>query len=166
MGLIEDELDEVRKLCENVIKGSRLVSCVKTMVRVEIRESDFRKIIICIQFPVDYPKQSLLIELKSKTLSQKLLDGLTTICENEANKYLHKPQVMRVLHLIKNFMVENPLSCCYDEINSMKQMLNLKCDECKLRQKQSTIQLKVVNDSYFLNAKIFVPANYPTDFVK
>lgn len=37
MGLVEDELQEVRKLCEHLIAGSRLVSCVKTMVRVEIK---------------------------------------------------------------------------------------------------------------------------------
>jgi len=40
MGLIDDELQEVSKLCQHVITGSKLVSCVQTMVRVEIRLVD------------------------------------------------------------------------------------------------------------------------------
>lgn len=36
MGFIDDELQEVSKICENVVRGSRLVSCVPSMVRVEI----------------------------------------------------------------------------------------------------------------------------------
>jgi hypothetical protein len=42
MGLIDDELQEVNKLCQHVITGSKLVSCVQTMVRVEIRLVDER----------------------------------------------------------------------------------------------------------------------------
>lgn len=166
MGFIEDELDEVRKLCEHVIEGSKLVSCVQTMVRVEIKESDFKKIIICIQFAENYPHNPLLIELKSKTLSQKLLDGLTSICEKEATKYVGKPQVMKILHLVKNFLVENPLSCCYNEINAIKELLDTNHDECKLKQKQSAIILKVTNANYFLNTKIYVPDDYPLNYVK
>jgi hypothetical protein len=40
MGFIDDELQEVSKLCQHVITGSKLVSCVQTMVRVEIRLVD------------------------------------------------------------------------------------------------------------------------------
>lgn len=166
MGLIEDELAEIKKLCEHVIKGSRLVSCVRTMVRVEIKESEFRKIIICMQFPDKYPSNPLLIELKSKTLSERLLYGLTNICEKEATKYLGKPQVMIILQFIKNFLVENPLSCCYDEINKVKTKLNLNQDELKLKQKQSAITLKMVSGNYYLNTKIFVPSDYPLSCVK
>jgi len=36
MGFIDDELQEVSQLCHNVVDGSRLVSCVRSMVRVEI----------------------------------------------------------------------------------------------------------------------------------
>lgn len=40
MGFIDDELQEVSKLCQHVITGSKLVSCVQNMVRVEIRLVD------------------------------------------------------------------------------------------------------------------------------
>lgn len=37
MGLIDDELQEVQKLSEHLIADSKLISCVQSMVRVEIR---------------------------------------------------------------------------------------------------------------------------------
>lgn len=79
MGFIEDELSEVRKLCEGVVNGSKLVSCVQTMVRVEIKRTIYKCLVVCIQFPSDYPAAPLLIELKSKYLSEKLLFGKSVI---------------------------------------------------------------------------------------
>ena len=37
MTIIEDELSELKKCCENVIPDSKLVACVPAMIRVEIR---------------------------------------------------------------------------------------------------------------------------------
>lgn len=48
---------------------------------------------MCIQFREDYPASPLFIELKSKTLSTKLLDGLTEVCEKECKRLLNKAQV-------------------------------------------------------------------------
>lgn len=165
MGLIEDELQEVRKLCERVVDGSKLVSCVQTMVRVEIRRNNYKNLVVCLQFPSDYPNSCLLIELKSKSLSVKLLDGLTLICESEAKKILGKPQVLPILKFIRNFIDENPLSCCYDEISSIKKDLLTSVDELKLKQKTSTITLKINQNSYFLKAKLSVPDEYPSQAV-
>lgn len=164
MGFIDDELQEISKLCQNVVDGSRLVSCVQTMVRVEITKTKFKKIIACIQFPKDYPQAPLLIELKSKTLSTKLLDGLTDVCEKECKRLLGKAQVLPILKFIRNFIEENPLICCYDEISTLKKFLEEE-DELKLRQKNSTISLKVQRELYYFKAKIEVPDNYPTTCV-
>ena len=38
--------------------------------------SEYKKFTICLTFPVDYPKHNILIEIKSKTIAAKLLDGL------------------------------------------------------------------------------------------
>ncbi|XP_071453010.1 uncharacterized protein [Hetaerina americana] len=166
MGLIAEELDEVKKLCEHVVQGSKLVSCVPTMVRVEIRRTSYKHLVVCIQFPADYPKSCIIIELKSKILSPKLLDGLTSICESEAKKLLGKPQVLPILKFVRNFIDENPLSCCYDEIASIRKKLITEADEFKLKQKNSTISIKVCQESYFLKAKILVPDEYPEQTVR
>ncbi|XP_046394581.1 uncharacterized protein LOC124162189 [Ischnura elegans] len=165
MGLIAEELDEVKKLCEHVIPGTKLVSCVPTMVRVEIRRTTFKHFVVCIQFPADYPKSCIIVELKSKVLSAKLLDGLTSICEGEAKKILGKPQILPILKFLRNFIDENPLSCCYDEISSIRKNLLTEADELKLKQKISTVSLKVCEDSYFFKAKLLVPDEYPLQAV-
>ncbi|XP_031845759.1 uncharacterized protein LOC116432682 [Nomia melanderi] len=165
MGFIDDELQEVSKLCQNVVDGSRLVSCVRIMVRVEIAKTKFKTIVACIQFPKDYPQNPLLIELKSKTLSTKLLDGLTEVCEKECKKLLGKAQVLPTLKLVRNFIDENPLICCYDEISTLKNILE-NDDELKLRQKHSCICLKVQQGLYYFKAKIEIPDNYPIACVK
>lgn len=166
MGFVENELEEVKKLAERKIPGCKLVSCVKTMVRAEIKITPHKKIIVCIQFPEIYPQGILLIELKSKTLSDKLLQGLTNVCETEAKKLLGKPQIMTILVFVKNFLIENPLSCCYNEISNIKQLLAEGIDELKLKQKSSGIILNLAHKKYFWNVKIFVPDNYPESSIE
>lgn len=160
MGLIEDELSEVKRLCENVVAGSRLVSCVRSMVRTEIRRTEHKALVVCIQFPEEYPNTPLLLELKSKTLSERLLQRLTAICEAELKKGLGKVQVLKLLKFLRAFIDENPLSCCFDEINVLKLALS-KTDELKLKQKSSSIILKLTQGKYRLNAKVLLPDNYP-----
>ncbi|EFN61513.1 hypothetical protein EAG_11749 [Camponotus floridanus] len=164
MGFIDDELREVSQLCHNVVDGSRLVSCVRSMVRVEITKTSFKQLVVCIQFREDYPASPLFIELKSKTLSTKLLDGLTEVCEKECKRLLNKAQVLLILKFIRNFIEENPLICCYDEISTLKKLLGDK-DELKLKQKNSYIYLTLYQGLYHFKTKLEIPNNYPIDCV-
>ncbi|XP_045479314.1 uncharacterized protein LOC123684226 [Harmonia axyridis] len=161
MGSLENELAEVKCLCENVVQGSKLVSCVSSMVRVEIKRTQFKKIIVCLYFPREYPNSPILVELKSKTLSAHLLEKLTRSCEKEAEKYLHQPQILIVLKFLRKYIDETPLACCYDEINELKLKLDQNQDEMKLRQKTSSIIFKVKRDRYFLECRIEIPDDYP-----
>lgn len=88
MGLIEDELNELRRCCENRVPYTKVVTAVPAMVRVEIEKTPFKKIICCLMFPPTYPHSYILVELKSKTLADKLLAGLTKVCEDEAKKHI------------------------------------------------------------------------------
>ncbi|CAG9762764.1 unnamed protein product [Ceutorhynchus assimilis] len=165
MGFVEDELYEVKKLCEHVVPGSKLVSCVPTMVRAEIKRTAFKTLVFCAQFPEEYPKAPLLIELKSKTLSEKLLLSLTNVCEQEVKNLLGKAQVLHVIKFLRKFIDENSLVCCYDEINRVRKALGPQ-DELKLKQKSSAIALKVYNGEYYLTGKIFVPDDYPLSVIE
>ena len=53
---------------------------------------------MAVQFPQDYPGVPLIAELKSKTLSGKVLDSLTKLCDEELKKWKGKQQVMS-LHM-------------------------------------------------------------------
>ena len=46
-----------------------------------------------LQFSQGYPQSAILVELKSKTLSEKLLNKLVDICDQEMKKYIGKQQV-------------------------------------------------------------------------
>ena len=54
------------------------------------RKSNYKKIAVCMTFPSNYPSSNILVELKSKTLSEKLLYGLQGLAEKEAKQYVGK----------------------------------------------------------------------------
>lgn len=114
---------------------------------------------------------------------------LTEICENRCKNLSGKAQVKRInlfiflftkkwvnnlfiffqilpaLKFLQNFIDENPLICCYDEINCLRKLLQ-DCDSLKLKQKLSTIILEIHREAYFFKTKIYVPDDYPTTAAK
>lgn len=61
-------------------------------IRVDLMYTDFKKLAICFRFPEKYPDSNILVELKSKTLSSKLLQCLTNMCDMKAKEHLGKHQ--------------------------------------------------------------------------
>ncbi len=49
--------------------------------------------VVCFMFPDNYPNDPIIMELKSKVLSDRLLDGLSRVCEEEAKKLTGQRQV-------------------------------------------------------------------------
>jgi len=78
-----------------------------------IRKTSFKQLIVCIQFRPDYPASPLSVELKSKTLSTKLLDGLADVCEKECKGLLNKAQVVyhSIILVVCNIYFEVVISC-------------------------------------------------------
>ena len=129
------------------------------------RKSDFKKVAVCLTYPVEYPKNHILVEVKSKTLARKLLDGLEQVAENEAKtKHKNKPQVIPVLKFIAQFIDDNPLACCFEEVSKVKSLLN-EGSTLKLSQKTSSMSLNIIKDKYFFKCKIHVPNDYPLESV-
>ena len=128
------------------------------------RKSDFKTVTICLTYPVDYPKNHILVELKSKTLSRKLLDGLEKVAENEAKKHKNSPHVIPTLKMISAFVNDNPLACCYEEVSKVKELLG-EDGTLKLSQKTSSMTLQVSKQKYYFKCKIIVPNNYPKERV-
>ena len=54
------------------------------------RKTNYKKIAICLTYPTNYPSTHILVELKSKTLSEKLLYGLQGLAEKEAKQFVGK----------------------------------------------------------------------------
>jgi len=70
-----------------------------------------------------------------------------------------------VLKLIRNFIDENPLSCCYNEIAAIKKDL-CEADELKLKQKTSSLSLKISQGKYYFKTRILVPDSYPEHSIR
>jgi len=164
MGVIEDELNEIKKCCEAQNPGTTVVAAVPAMVRIEIEKTKFKKVVCCLMYPPEYPHTPILMELKSKTLAPKLLDGLTLVTEKECKTILGKPQALFVVKFISKFIEDNPLCCCSEEIAKVKSLLGPD-DTMKLSQKSSTVTITVTKEGYSLSCKVTIPHNYPTDRV-
>ena len=61
------------------------------------RKTNFKKLAICLTFPSNYPSTHILVELKSKTLSEKLLYGLQGLAEKDAKQYIGKVNQIHVI---------------------------------------------------------------------
>ena len=62
---------------------------------------------ICLAYPDDYPSTHIFVELKSKTLSEKLLEGLVRVAEDEARKYIGKPHALFVIKFIRQVFTQS-----------------------------------------------------------
>ena len=160
MGLIEDELSEIRRCCESQIPMSRVVTAIPAMLRVELEVTPYRKIIVCLMFPEDYPHQPILVELKSKHLAPKLLEGLTNMIDKEVKAVVPKPQALWVLRRCAKFLEDTPLCVCSGEISKLRAQLGEQ-DSLRLSQKSATVTVTVGCQGYFITARCTVPPDYP-----
>lgn len=114
------------------------------------------------RFPKDYPSHSLLIELKSKSLSDKILENITKTCEDHCNKnLLDKPQILPLLKFLSKTLNENPLCICYDEVFALKQFTIGTDTEVKVKQKKSSVGLNARAENYFFKLDAYIPPDYP-----
>ncbi|XP_029658259.1 uncharacterized protein LOC115232497 [Octopus sinensis] len=167
---IQNELQIVEKEWSRM-EGSQLHTCLEALVAITIKKTSFKCLLMRMQFPVNYPQEAVIIELSSKTLSDKLLDGLQKVCDEESKKYLNQPQVGNMINFVSRFLDENNLCVCSSEISEIKRNMLEECDEIKLRQKASQIIIKAHQENYFLHFKVSVPIDYPktqvgVDFVE
>lgn len=116
-------------------------SCIISTTHIH-RHTEFKQLTICSQFPKDYPNGILLLEIRSKTVSDKLIEGLVRVCEQELEKHRGEKQLMTLVKFINNFIVSNPFLVCSNELSFIKKDLTREGDEIKIKQKSGTIHYK------------------------
>ena len=67
------------------------------------------------------------------------------------------------MQFVKNFIVDNPLCVCSEEISNIKKRVLQENDEIRLKQKTSQVVIKLKQDAYYLNARLTVPNDYPLE---
>ncbi|XP_077870114.1 uncharacterized protein LOC100372397 [Saccoglossus kowalevskii] len=158
---IQTELHELRKEYQKELPGSELIACHPVSVRVKMTKTEYRQFDVCLQFPEGYPNTSIVVELKSKTIPEKLRDGLTKVCDTETKKLCGKPQLLPVLRLLKQFLDDNPFAICSEELSFIKKELITEKDQIKVKQKSGSISMTIYQDNYYFSFKMIVPEEYP-----
>ncbi|KXJ82907.1 hypothetical protein RP20_CCG010758 [Aedes albopictus] len=162
MGLIEDEVNEVSRLCGNVLPQSKLITCMSSLqIRIDIHQTESRQLTVCLRFPTDYPNNKLLLEFKSKTMSLAFLERFPRICDEKTAEFVGKPQVMKVLKFVDAYLRDNPLCIVAEEIFDIKKLLDGTGGELKPRQKTSSVGLTARGGGFYFTAKFHVPELYP-----
>ncbi|XP_078312740.1 uncharacterized protein LOC144619196 [Crassostrea virginica] len=158
--ILMSELEQVKQKLPN-IEGVTLEGCLPEIVRLHIYVDEMRQMTCVMQFLETYPTEPVVVELKSKTLTEKLLDGVVKLCDAEARKYIGQKQVILLVNFLKQFLIDNPLCIVNDEVGKVKKELLSDEDKCKLMQSASQVLLKVREEEYYMSFKISVPAQYP-----
>ncbi|KAJ7392312.1 hypothetical protein OS493_011969, partial [Desmophyllum pertusum] len=159
---IENELEIVKKTLSEKLEGSEIISCHPVAVNIRITRTKFKSVVVLLQFSEKYPTSTIIVELKSKTLPPRLLAKMTELCDQEAKKFLGKPQVIPMLIFVRRFLDENPLIACSDELHYVKTKLLVDTDQLKVKQKAGVLNIRANQDKYYLDMKITVPDDYHT----
>ncbi|KAK3748436.1 hypothetical protein QZH41_017308 [Actinostola sp. cb2023] len=161
--LIEKELKEVKtKILEN-IEGVEIVSCHILNVQVRLKRTRHKQLTVKMQFPVKYPNDLILIELKSSVLPPKLLSKLMDTCDQEMKQHIGKQQVYLLVLFVRKFLDENPLIVCSEELSYIKSKLITDQDQFKIKQKTGVINMSINENSYSMDIRLTVPDNYPDE---
>lgn len=175
MDLINSELVEIREKCDRQIKNSKLITCNATLVRVDLLpDRPNRSMTVCLRFPAqNYPQSSsILVELKSRHYSDKLLAELTRLIDVYARDNLGEPQALRVLAFAQQYLLDNPLCVCLDEIKQLRTDLKSSevtqdaASQLKLRQRTSCVELIARGGRYVYRVTAAVPDTYPDQSVE
>lgn len=109
--------------------------------------------------PENYPTEALLIELKSQTLHQKVLENFEKTFEAYAKQNLiGKPQIIQLVKYAAKTLEENPLCVCYEEVIRLRQSQSA---EIRLKQKKASLKFRANGGKYSFGLTIQVPEDYP-----
>lgn len=93
---VEGELSNVRQKVASM-RGVELQTCVSSQVRLRLTQTRARTCDILLQFPENYPHELILMEIKSKTLPQKLTDLIVKLFDAERARFVGDDQACAVL---------------------------------------------------------------------
>lgn len=166
MSSLEQELARIGKDLEGSVEGLELLSASEHSVQVKIRKTEHKQLRLLIMFPEDYPKKALMVEVKSKSLPERVMTVIENIAEKEAKKLLGQFQVSHICCVVRQFLDENMFIVCAAELDSIKTQLLGEGDEIKIRQKAGSFLVNVHQNDYFMHVKMSVSDDYPRESVR
>ena len=159
------EVAFVKNHLEKELEGVSLISCYESLIQIRFKRTDYRQLVLSIQFPKEYPDGVLLLEAKSKTIADDLLAGIVKVTEEHLAKFRGQPQVVAAARFVRDFIWENRFAVCSDELSFIKKELVCGDDVLKIKQKLGVINIKAVKNKYNLDCKLTIPDDYPAKAV-
>ncbi|XP_017004154.2 uncharacterized protein [Drosophila takahashii] len=171
MSFIDQEVTELRAKCEKQVPHTKIVICSSSLIRVDIYpERPNRSMTVCLRFPENYPQSTpILVELKSRVYSDMLLTELTRLIDDYARDFLGKPQALLVLAFAQQYLTDNPLCVCLDEIKQLRADIKTGTgteSQLKLKQKNRSVELVAKGGRYTYRVTAVVPDSYPMQSVE
>ncbi|XP_016955036.1 uncharacterized protein LOC108027923 [Drosophila biarmipes] len=170
MSFIDQEVTEFRAKCEKQVPHTKIIICSSSLIRVDIfPERPNRLMTVCLRFPENYPQSTqILVELKSRVYSDMLLTELTRLIDDYARDFLGKPQALLVLAFAQQYLTDNPLCVCLDEIKQLRADIKTGGTESqlKLKQKHRSVELVAKGGRYTYRVTAVVPDSYPMQSVE
>lgn len=165
--VIREELQEIKDKLKTLIEGTSIITCNTELVQIGIKLTQYKQLKACIQFPDNYPNDGLLMELKSQTISDKILETILNLCNNEIKKQIGHKQIIHLIYFIHQFILNNPLCICADEVRHLKNNVveTNRGDWLKIKQKLSSILVRFQQQRYHIEAKLVIPHDYPISSV-
>lgn len=163
------ELEAIKTSVKSTkLENVELMVCVPAMIRFRISKTTAKTMDVCCQLPQDYPNDLVILDLRSKFLPTKFLDSAVKMIEERKQDFIGKPHVFVVFCAIYEFLDANPLCVCAQEIGNVKKLLaedDAEADSSqnylKVRQKQSTLVLRVQKAAYYLEVRLLIGNDYP-----
>jgi hypothetical protein len=137
---IDDEIQYVKRgdAAKNCPEAE-LITCHRALVRYHIRLTEFKQVAVNFQFPSGYPAESIVLEIKSKTIPEKFLSNLVKVCEENLKQYREEQQIRPSLEFVVQFLKDHPFVVCPEELSHVKKDLYREGDELKVKQKAGSI---------------------------
>ena len=159
------EIGFVKNHLEKELEGVSLISCYESLIQIRFKRTDYRQLVLSIQFPKEYPDGVLLLEAKSKTIADDLLAGIVKVTEQHLANFRGQPQVLAAARFVRDFIWENRFAVCSGELSFIKKELISGDDVLKIKQKLGVINIKAVKNKYHLDCKLTIPDDYPVKAV-
>ncbi|CAI8038237.1 hypothetical protein GBAR_LOCUS21320 [Geodia barretti] len=145
MSSVGEELSTLKDKISK-IPNADVISCHPSLVQIKIRQTDHRQVNVCCQFPESYPSRPLLVELKSKTIADRMLEGMVKVFDQELLRISGQPQIVHLVRFVSEFLTNNPFVVCSEELNHVKHKLASEADTLKVKRKTGVILYKATQN--------------------
>lgn len=161
----EKELADISQRIAAKVPYTQVVSCRDNILWANFQRTKQLGVDATFLFTQDYPLEPIITQLKSKTLPETLLTGLTKLMDDNAKKLLGQYQVVPQLSFLSTYLTDNLFCCCYEEFQRIKKDICSDHIELKAKLKSGQAVFKVRHRGHFSDVKISVPVDYPEESV-